>query len=57
MTPAFGGQYSIQLSYGRVGAVFYSYSVAMDQLPVARNQVVTIGIRFGTISALHQLAL
>ena len=27
MTPAFGGQYSIQLSYGRcVGALFYSLS-------------------------------
>ena len=24
VTPAFGGQYSIQLSYGRVGALFYA---------------------------------
>ena len=24
LTPAFGGQYSIQLSYGRVGALFYA---------------------------------
>ena len=24
VTPAFGGQYSIQLSYGRVGSLFYA---------------------------------
>ena len=28
VTPAFGGQYSIQLSYGRVGALFYAISAS-----------------------------
>ena len=33
MTPAFGGQYSIQLSYGRfVGALFYSENPAVKHL-------------------------
>ena len=32
LTPAFGGQYSIQLSYGRfVGAVFYGNSPVIRQ--------------------------
>ena len=35
MTPAFGGQYSIQLSYGRVGALFYAIP---SLTPAAKDQ-------------------